>query len=133
MHKILILGAGRSSTTLIQHLLNTTSPSEFQVTVADENISLAREKIGNREGKAISLNVEDTEKLNTLIQENNLVISMLPAVLHDQIAEVCLDNSRHLVTASYVSEKMQEMGKSAAEKDLIFLNECGLDPGIDHM
>ena len=74
MHKILILGAGRSSTTLIQHLLNTTSPSEFQVTVADENISLAQEKIGNREGKAISLNVEDTQKLNTLIQENNLVI-----------------------------------------------------------
>lgn len=38
-----------------------------------------------------------------------------------------------MVTASYASPEMKALDEEAKAKGLIFLNECGVDPGIDHM
>ena len=61
------------------------------------------------------------------------MISYVPAFLHIHIAKVCLDKKKNLVTASYVSPEMNELNEEAKKNDLIFLNELGLDPGIDHL
>lgn len=59
--------------------------------------------------------------------------SLLPASMHPLVASHCLKHHVHLVTASYVSQQMEAFDKEARARNLTFLNELGLDPGIDHM
>jgi saccharopine dehydrogenase-like NADP-dependent oxidoreductase len=134
MKKILLLGAGLSSSTLIQYLLNQSQESNWFLILGDQDIELVRKKInGHPNARAIAFEISDTEFLMNLIKESDLVISMLPAKFHPIIAQECLNQSKHLVTASYISAEIMEMDQEARAKDLIFLNEAGLDPGIDHM
>ncbi len=58
---------------------------------------------------------------------------MLPAHMHIEVAKDCVTYKKHMVTASYVSDAMQGLDADAKENNLIFMNEIGLDPGIDHM
>ncbi|MCE7990784.1 MAG: saccharopine dehydrogenase [Roseivirga sp.] len=134
MDRILILGAGRSATSLIKYLLEASVSNDWQVIVADYALQLAEEKVGNHpKGKAIAFNINKEEERDTVIQEADVVISMLPARFHPIVAEACLMFGKHLITASYVSDDMRSFDEQAKEKGLLFLNECGLDPGIDHM
>jgi len=134
MSNILVLGAGRSSTSLIEYLLENAVEHNWQVTIADYALQLAEEKInGHEKGKAVAFNINHEEECDTLVSQNDVVISMLPARFHPVVAEACLRHGKHLMTASYVSEDMKALDKAAQEKGLLFLNECGLDPGIDHM
>ena len=82
---------------------------------------------------AIALDIFDTSQRQTEIQKADIVISMLPAHLHIEVAKDCITYKKHMVTASYVSDAMQELDAAAKENNLIFMNEIGLDPGIDHM
>ena len=134
MDKILVLGAGRSATSLIEYLLSNAETYDWQVIVADYALQLAAEKIKTSEkGKAIAFDVHDEVQRDKVIAEADVVISMLPARFHALVAEACLKFNKHLLTASYVSEDMRELDAEARDKGLLFLNECGLDPGIDHM
>ena len=134
MDKILVLGAGRSATSLIEYLLANAEAYDWQVTVADYALQLATEKVKAADrGKAIAFNINDETQRDETIGESDVVISMLPARFHPLVAEACLKLGKHLLTASYVSEDMQALDGQAREKGLLFLNECGLDPGIDHM
>lgn len=63
----------------------------------------------------------------------DIVLSLLPATMHGRVASQCLKHNTNLVTASYISDEIHEMGKLAEKQGLIFLNEAGLDPGLDHM
>ncbi len=131
MPSILILGAGRSSTSLIHYLLD---PSRgHQVTVGDVSLDAAMEKVkGFSNGNAIRFDIREASAGHA-IGKSDLVISVLPAVLHPTVAEKCLQYGKHLMTASYVSDEMKAFDEEARKKGLLFLNECGLDPGIDHM
>lgn len=134
MDRILILGAGRSATSLIKYLLEASVSNNWQVIVADYALQLAEEKVGDHpKGKAIAFNINKEDERDTVIQEADVVISMLPARFHPTVAEACLMFEKHLITASYVSDDMKLLDAQAREKGLLFLNECGLDPGIDHM
>jgi len=134
MASILILGAGRSSTSLINYLLEEAQPNGWEITIADYALQLAEEKAsGHVQAKAIAFNIHKEEEADALIAQHDLVISMLPARFHPTVAEACLRHSKHLLTASYVSADMKALDEAAKAKDLLFLNECGLDPGIDHM
>ena len=134
MKEILVIGAGRSASTLIQYLLNQTSSHDWFVTVADTNVALANEKVrGHKAGKAVAFDLHDQPERESRINNADLVISMLPARMHMEVANTCLSFCKHLLTASYVSPEMQMISEDAKTKGLIFLNECGLDPGIDHM
>jgi saccharopine dehydrogenase-like NADP-dependent oxidoreductase len=134
MASILILGAGRSSTSLITYLLKAAEANDWELTIADYALQLAAEKTsGNARAKAIAFNINKEEEADALIAQHDLVISMLPARFHPIVAESCLRHGKHLLTASYVSADMKALDKAAKAKDLLFLNECGLDPGIDHM
>jgi len=134
MNRVLVLGAGRSATSLIKYLLETASTHNWQVTVADYALQLAQEKVGDHpNGQAVAFNINKEEERDAIIQQADVVISMLPARFHPSVAEACLDFEKHLLTASYVSDDMKALDEQASEKGLLFLNECGLDPGIDHM
>lgn len=133
MQQILIIGAGRSSVSLIEYLLKQAAAYDWKITVADVDEKLAAEKInGNQRGRAIAFDIKDEEARKTLIGQHDFVISMLPAFMHGNVATDCLELGKHLATASYVSPQMSAMHAEAERKGLFFLNECGLDPGIDH-
>lgn len=134
MKNITLIGAGRSASSLIKYLLEQSLTYDFQLVVADQSLEIAQQKINNHpNGKAVALSLDQTELRQQLIQKSDVVISMLPAFMHTTIAEDCLAFGKHLVTASYISKEMKALDEQAKAKGLIFMNECGLDPGIDHM
>ncbi|MBS1508466.1 MAG: saccharopine dehydrogenase NADP-binding domain-containing protein [Bacteroidetes bacterium] len=134
MNQILVLGAGRSSSALISYLIKNAPSGQWQVTVGDVSEAAARARIGTSpHARAIAFSIENTEASRAEIRKADVVISMIPASLHPLVAQLCLSEKKHLLTASYVSEAMKSFAKEAEQKGLLFLNECGLDPGIDHM
>ncbi len=133
MKTILVLGAGRSSSSLISYLLDQAVKNKWKVVVGDASRAMANDKVnGHPCGEAIQFNIED-EQATAVIRSADCVVSLLPAMLHPIVAINCLKYNKHLLTASYVSEEMKSLDVEARAKGLIFLNECGLDPGIDHM
>lgn len=134
MKKIVLFGAGRSTTALIQYLLDHSEELNMTLLIVDQDKSLIEEKIaGHPRGEALVLDIfKETERKN-LIQSAEAVISMLPARFHQIIAEDCLTYSKSLFTASYLSPELKALDKAAQDKGILFLNEIGLDPGIDHM
>jgi saccharopine dehydrogenase-like NADP-dependent oxidoreductase len=134
MEKVLVLGAGRSATSLISYLLDQAEKFDWQIVVADYALQLAEDKVKNHpKGQAIAFDINNEAQRDEVIAKADVVISMLPAKFHVVVAETCLNFSKHLITASYVSDDMKALSEQAEEKGLLFLNECGLDPGIDHM
>ncbi len=131
---ILILGAGRSSSSLINYILAQAKEHSWQVTVGDFSEAAAKERVGNSsQGNAIRFDIADTETSRAAIASADVVVSLIPAHLHPLVAKICLSEKKHLLTASYVSDEMKSFHEEALAKGLLFLNECGLDPGIDHM
>lgn len=134
MKNILIVGAGRSSSSLIDYLLKERKDKSWFITIADADVNLAQSKAGNSSySKAVSFDVHDRPLREDLIQSADVVISMLPAHLHIILAQDCIKYKTHLLTASYIFNEMENLDIPAKDAGLIFLNECGLDPGIDHM
>lgn len=133
MTKILIIGAGRSSSYLIQYLIEHSTEHDWKITVADVDIELARQKTSwHSNANGIGFDIRDEEKRRAIIKEHDLVISMLPAFMHGDVARDCVEFGKHMATASYVSADMKALNDEAVKKDLLLLNECGLDPGLDH-
>ena len=134
MRTILIIGAGRSASSLIKYLLNKAETERLHLIIADLSLELAQKKTNNHPNATpIQLDIANIEERQQQIQKADIVISMLPAHLHVEIAEDCIIFKKHMVTASYISPKMQELDAQAKENGLVFMNEIGLDPGIDHM
>ncbi|MBX2965623.1 MAG: saccharopine dehydrogenase NADP-binding domain-containing protein [Cyclobacteriaceae bacterium] len=134
MKTILVLGAGRSSSSLISYLLDSAASFGWQIIIGDFSLEAARAKVGaSPHGKAIVFDIEQEEQANETIALTDVVISLLPPHLHTVVARHCLALGKHLFTASYVSDEMKAFDEEARKKGLLFLNECGLDPGIDHM
>ncbi|REK05092.1 MAG: saccharopine dehydrogenase [Bacteroidetes bacterium] len=134
MRKILLVGAGRSSYSLIRYLLAHSRQEEWRLTVADVSLEAAMEKIaGHPSGDAIVLDVNDYSARTSAVANADLVISMLPAHMHVALAKDCVEAGKHLLTASYVSDEMSKLDQDASAAGVLLLNEMGLDPGIDHM
>ncbi|MDG1841644.1 MAG: saccharopine dehydrogenase C-terminal domain-containing protein [Crocinitomicaceae bacterium] len=134
MKKILILGAGLSASSLIRYLLKHAEENSWQLTIVDKDITLIKEKInGSSFAKAISFNALDPNERRPEISRSDLVISMLPARFHVDVAADCIDLKTNLITPSYVSEEMKCLDAKAKKAGILILNEIGVDPGIDHM
>ena len=134
MRNLLIIGAGRSATSLIKYLLDKSTTENLFLTIGDINIENAQKLTsGHPNGRGILLDVFDHQQRKKAIEESDIVISMLPARFHIEVARDCISYGKHLVTASYISDQMQQLDPMAKEKGLVFMNEIGLDPGIDHM
>ena len=134
MRHILIIGAGRSASSLIQYLLQKSEEQNLHLTIGDLSLELAQRKTKNhKNASAIALDIYNEEQRRNEIQKADIVISMLPAFMHIEVAKDCILFKKHMVTASYISEEMQHLDQLAKENNLVFMNEIGLDPGIDHM
>ena len=134
MKKILILGAGMSSSSLIKYLLDRTQEYNWKLTVGDKDVELAKSKVNYHENaEAIEFDISDDTRRRELISEHDVVVSMLPARIHPVVAEDCIAEKKHMVTASYVSDDLKAMDAKARENGIALLNELGVDPGIDHM
>ena len=130
MKRILIIGTGLSSYYLIEFLEEQSRKFNWELIVADKNLNAVKEKI-EAETQALELDILNEDQRNKAIQNTDIVISMLPADFH--IARSCLKYGKSLLTASYESEEIKAMHDEAVAKNILFLNEMGLDPGIDHM
>lgn len=133
MPKILILGAGRSSSSLIDYTLSQSEKLGWDVSLGDFSQQAAQERINQRKATAIAFDIQQTEASRAEVSAADVVISLIPAHLHPLVAKICLEERKHLLTASYVSPEMKSFHTQAMSSGLLFLNECGLDPGIDHM
>lgn len=134
MRNILIIGAGRSASSLIKYLLEKSESENLHLTIGDLSLELAQKKTQNhKNATAIALDIFNKTQRKAEIQKADIVISMLPAHLHIEVAKDCITYKKHMVTASYISDAMQSLDADAKENGLIFMNEIGLDPGIDHL
>lgn len=134
MKNILIIGAGRSATALIEYTLKEAEKHNWFVTVADADPDAAEQKVnGHPNGRGTWLDVTKPNDRRDIIERNDVVVSMLPAHLHLKVAKDCIKYKKHLVTASYISRDMYRLGDQVKSAELIFMGEMGLDPGIDHM
>ncbi len=134
MRHILVIGAGKSTGVLVDYLLKKSSKENLKLTIADKNLENAIALSQNHENaRAIQLDVFNPEVREKQVQLADIVISMLPARFHIEVARDCVRFKKNMVTASYVSEQMQELHEDAVKNGLVFMNEIGVDPGIDHM
>jgi saccharopine dehydrogenase-like NADP-dependent oxidoreductase len=134
MKKILLFGAGKSATVLIDYLLDNAEREKWQVTVVDADINLAKSKVGHSSyGKAVSFDITHEEERKKYISDSDIVISLLPPALHTVAAKTCIEQNKNLLTASYIDEEIKKLQTEIENRQLLFLCEMGLDPGIDHM
>jgi len=120
MRKILIIGAGKSSISLIDYLVEHAEAEKWEITVADMTRELALQKTkGRAHTQAASIDMKNDETRRALIRTFDIVISMLPAVYHSIIAQDCLELGKNLVTPSYISLTMKEMDDAVKSKGLI--------------
>jgi len=134
MRKILIIGAGRSASSLVKYLLDKSVTENLKIIIGDislDNANKLAQKHPN--SKIIELDIFNEVARQKEIQNADIVISMLPARFHMEVAKDCITYNKNLVTASYISEELKALDKEVKEKGLVFMNEIGLDPGIDHM
>jgi len=130
MKKVLILGAGLVANPMVKYLLE----KKFTVSVASNTPDRAIAMVGNSPaGHTIFWEADDEETLDTLVAAHDLTVSLLPYRFHVMVAKHCLKHKKNLVTASYAKPEMMALDEEAKEAGILFLNEMGLDPGIDHM
>lgn len=134
MNPVLVLGAGRSSVSLLSYLNSLALKDAFRFSVADaDSGNLQLRTSGLPAADALQFDAGNFDKLRELIRGHRIVISLLPPHMHAEAGRACLLEKANLITASYESQEMRDMAGSVREAGLVFLNECGLDPGIDHM
>jgi saccharopine dehydrogenase-like NADP-dependent oxidoreductase len=134
MQQVLILGSGKSAIYLIEYLLQWTFENHWKIKIADFNTQhIANLLEINPHLSLVDIDLSNDDLRSNLIGESYLVVSMLPAFMHPLVAEQCISKGVHLATASYESDFLKKHTAEIKEKSLFFINECGLDPGIDHM
>lgn len=134
MKSILLFGAGKSATSLIDYLGKICGEKNWKLYICDANLSSALSKSSPFScAEAISFDITNTEKRQQLISQTDIVISMLPPAFHFLVAKDCLTFSKNFLTASYIDTNVHSLSDEIETKGLLFLNEMGLDPGIDHM
>lgn len=134
MRKILIIGAGKSTSYLIKYLLDKSESQDLHIIVGDISIQNAKKLIGDhKNAQAILLDVFNKQSREEAIENADIVISMLPARFHIEVAKDCVNYGKNMVTASYVSQEMEDLDTAVKNKGLVFMNEIGVDPGVDHM
>lgn len=134
MRKILVIGAGKSTSYLLDYLLGKAESEKLEITIGDINPDAISPAIANHEYcNVIGLDIFDDAERKKVIENADIVISMLPARFHIKVAKDCVTLKKHLVTASYVSPELLVLDKKVKEAGLVFMNEIGLDPGVDHM
>ncbi len=130
--KILLIGAGRSASYLINYLLTNAKAESWEVKIADLHFTESIRNMTSEKAELVELDIKDQENRRELVNWSDLVISMLPAHMHIDVAKDCIQYKKHMVTASYISKEMKALEDEALKAGICMINEIGVDPGIDH-
>ena len=134
MKTVLLIGAGKSATVLINYLLKEAEINKWKFIIADANKEQVLAKTNHsRFAEVLQLDVTNDRQRERVIQRAHVVISMMPPALHFLVAKDCVELRKHLLTASYMDDQMKSLKDEIHHRKLLFLCEMGLDPGIDHM
>lgn len=134
MKKILVIGAGRSSSSLIKYLLENAETEHWKIRVGDMDKAIALEKVAHHpSGEAFEFNALEPIQRAKEIEACDFVVSMLPAHFHIEVVKDCIRFKKNVITPSYVSPEMKALHEEAVEAGIIVMNEIGVDPGIDHL
>lgn len=133
MTNILIIGAGKSTSALVRYLNYKSKDYNLHITIADKDFKVAKNAAHYDSTSPLELDIFNASARQDAIQNSDFVVSMLPARFHIEVAKDCIKFSKNLATASYVSPEMAELDQEVKAKGLCFMNEIGVDPGIDHM
>lgn len=134
MKTILLFGAGKSATVLIDYLLGNAITENWKLILVDADLKLAQSKIGHsNRATAVSFDINDDNLRVKQVSQADIVISLLPPSLHIKVAGDCVKHHKDLLTASYVDDNIKKLQPDIEKNKLLFLCEMGLDPGIDHM
>lgn len=134
MKKILVIGAGKSSSSLIRYLLNESEANNWLVRVGDANEEAVKKKIGNHpNAQSLTFDAFDAEQTHNEVANADIVISMLPWTLHLNVVKKCIELKKNVITPSYISDEIRALDDAAKEAGVLVMNELGVDPGIDHM
>jgi len=134
MRNILIIGAGKSTSYIVKYLASKSLKENLFIKVGDLDLNAAKKLVnGSKNVKAIEFDIFNKSNRGNEISKADIVISMLPAKFHILVAKECLKHKKHLLTASYISDEMEELDNEVKKAGIIFMNEIGVDPGIDHM
>src|SRR5690625_4949424 len=134
MKNILLFGTGKSATVLISYLIREAPKQDWTITLVDQDIKNAQKNIGhNNRVNLHSFDIKDDILRKEYISKADLVISLLPASLHLEIAQSCIQLKKHLFTPSYLSPEISALAADIKKANILFMGEMGLDPGIDHM
>ncbi len=128
-----MFGAGKSAYSLVNYFINNADNENWQLVIADMQVERIATLFPSKNIELVAFNIEEEALKEKLIEASDIVISMLPAFLHINIATTCLKYKKNLITPSYVSKEMMALDNEVRDNNLLFLNEVGLDPGIDHM
>ncbi|TAI47941.1 saccharopine dehydrogenase family protein [Flagellimonas allohymeniacidonis] len=131
---VLVFGAGKSTAYLLKYILEKSAEEKLKLVICDIDFSQVDPKMTSHENcSLVKLDIFNDAERGKAIAEASIVVSMLPPKLHIKIAEDCLKHTKHLVTASYINQDIQKLDADVKKAGLVFMNEIGLDPGIDHM
>ncbi len=135
MRTILLLGAGRSASSLLHYLIEHAAEQEWKITVAEREIAHVQKLTQGHDDVAalVELDASKADARSALIAKHDLVISMLPHFMHMDVLRDCLRLKKNVITPSYVPEELWPLNAEFKKADLTVLNEMGVDPGIDHM
>ncbi len=134
MKTILLFGAGKSATVLIDYLIKEVAINKWKFIIADVNKEQILLKTNHSKfAEAVELNITNDDQREKIIQRAHVVISMMPPALHFLIAKDCVEYRKHLLTASYLDNNIKSLKDEISNRKLLFICEAGLDPGIDHM
>ncbi|MFD1161181.1 saccharopine dehydrogenase family protein [Hwangdonia seohaensis] len=134
MRKILVIGSGKSTSYLIKYLLDKSTSENLHITIGDINLDNTKKLIGNHENAtAITLDIFNENSRVEAVKNADIVVSMLPARFHIEVAKDCVTYKKHMVTASYTSPEMHALDDEAKANGVVIMKEIGVDPGIDHM
>eukprot|EP00750_Incisomonas_marina_P003937 INCI13427.10.p1 GENE.INCI13427.10~~INCI13427.10.p1 ORF type:complete len:1071 (+),score=195.88 INCI13427.10:193-3405(+) len=135
---VLILGSGM----VVGPALDVIFDSGANVTLASNDLPAAEQLAAphlpaaldrNQDLNTVFLDMSNADALPQMVRDHDVTISLLPASMHVKVAELCIENGKHFVSASYESEAMRALDEQARNAGVTLLNEIGLDPGIDHM
>ena len=126
MSRIHWLGTGLSSIPGLRKLLK----KGYDTFVWNRTVEKAQNMLGDLTNDIYKFDFNDLEKQ---ITSGDVLISMLPASYHLDVANLCLKKNANFVSSSYISEDLKKLNETVKGKSLVFLNEVGLDPGIDHL
>ena len=122
------LGAGLSSLPGIRRMAS----NNHKLTIWNRTLSKAEFSINHVQSDNVLAKQFDLKQLSASLKSGDIVVSQLAANMHPEVAKICLIKYCHFASSSYISPVLKELDRQVKDKNLVFINEIGLDPGIDH-